>query len=190
MPKGQKHSEETKKKMRENHAYFWLGKKRSEKDKSKMRKAHLGKVFSEEHKRKISLAHQGKKLSEETKEKLSLAKKQIGTPWLIGENHFRWIKDRTQLKRYNDDAKDRRSPAYANWRLNVCKRDNYKCKMNNQDCSGKIIAHHILGWSQHPELRYEVNNGITLCQFHHPRKRENERILSPYFQNLVLEKVN
>jgi hypothetical protein len=36
-----------------------------------------------------------------------------------------------------------------------------------------------------PELRYEVNNGITLCQHHHPRKKEDVAKLSPYFQNLV-----
>jgi len=40
----------------------------------------------------------------------------------------------------------------------------------------------------YPELRYEVNNGITLCHFHHPRKINDEMKLSPYFQELI--KVN
>ena len=30
-----------------------------------------------------------------------------------------------------------------------------------------IRAHHILPW-RIVELRYNINNGITLCQFHHP----------------------
>ena len=59
------------------------------------------------------------------------------------------------------------------------------CKINNQDCKGNLEIHHILGYMEHPELRYEVNNGISLCQFHHPRKRSEEKRLSPYFQKLV-----
>ncbi len=35
------------------------------------------------------------------------------------------------------------------------------------------------------ELRYEVNNGIALCQFHHPRKRADEQRLILTFQGLV-----
>jgi hypothetical protein len=34
-------------------------------------------------------------------------------------------------------------------------------------------------------LRYNINNGITLCQFHHPRKRVEEQRLIPFFQNMV-----
>ena len=55
---------------------------------------------------------------------------------------------------------------------------------------GKLEAHHILSWSKFPELRYEVNNGITLCHFHHPRKRNDEMTLSPFFQSLVKVKEN
>ncbi len=51
--------------------------------------------------------------------------------------------------------------------------------------TGKVIAHHILGWSAYPELRYEINNGITLCHFHHPKKRIDEGRLIPIFQKLV-----
>ena len=36
-----------------------------------------------------------------------------------------------------------------------------------------------------PKLRYEVNNGITLCHFHHPRKINDEMNLAPIFQELV-----
>lgn len=102
-----------------------------------------------------------------------------------GKLHPKWIEDRTKLKRYNDSSKDRRSYAYKDWRLQVYKRDDYKCKINNLDCSGRIIAHHILPWINYPELRYEINNGITLCQAHHPRKRAEEKRLIPVFQELV-----
>lgn len=105
---------------------------------------------------------------------------------LSGENHWNWKEDRTQLAK----RQERNDMAYKEWRRQVWVRDNYKCKIGNCDCKGKIIAHHILGWSLFPELRYEVNNGITLCQFHHPLKRNDEKNLSPYFQELVGVKVN
>ena len=101
-----------------------------------------------------------------------------------GENHYLWVKDRTQLAK----TQERNDSAYREWRKEVKNRDGWKCRISNQDCSGKLVAHHILGWTAHPELRYEVKNGITLCHFHHPRKRNDEMILSPYFQNLVIEK--
>lgn len=115
----------------------------------------------------------GHKRSEESKKKVS------------GENCYRWIKDRTKLKGYNLDNEDRRSPIYTNWRKQVWLRDNFKCKIANPDCKGRIEAHHILGWVDHPELRFNINNGITLCHAHHPRKRAEEKRLSPYFQELV-----
>ena len=100
---------------------------------------------------------------------------------IIGENHHRWIKDRTQLKK-NDERNDM---AYQEWRKQVWLRDNFKCKIANQDCEGKINAHHVLSWREYVELRYKINNGITLCHAHHPRKRVEEKRLVPVFQGLV-----
>ena len=141
----------------------------------------------------------GYKHSEETKRKIGLAGKGKPNPWLSernrinnsqkrGENHYKWIKDRTKLQKYGDANRDRRSGAYNYWRKEVWTRDTWKCKIDNKDCIGRIEAHHILGWTKYPELRYEVNNGITLCHFHHPRKREDEIRLSPYFKELITTK--
>lgn len=101
--------------------------------------------------------------------------------------HPRWIQDRSKLKLPTNDNIDRRSSIYNNWRHQVWLRDGFKCKIANPDCYGKIIAHHILPWRDYVELRYEVNNGITLCCFHHPRKRDEEKRLSPYFIKLIKE---
>jgi len=106
-------------------------------------------------------------------------------PQFSGENHPNWLKDRTKLKKFDDTNKDRRSSAYANWRREVWKRDNFKCRIDNKDCNGQLQAHHILGYTDYPELRYEINNGITLCLAHHPLKRAEEKRLSPFFQDLV-----
>lgn len=118
----------------------------------------------------------GRTFSQEHKDKLSLAK--LGK---IGELANKWIQDRTLLKRQDE----RNDSAYKEWRRQVWIRDNYRCRMQNLDCEGRIEAHHILGWRLYPELRYITNNGITLCHFHHPKKRKDESQLSPYFQKLV-----
>ncbi len=100
------------------------------------------------------------------------------------EKHPKWIKDRSLVKKEENKHLD---TEYKQWRKQVWLRDNFKCKIANPDCQGRIEAHHILGWSSHPELRYQINNGITLCHAHHPRKRKDEAELSPYFQSLVAE---
>jgi hypothetical protein len=98
-----------------------------------------------------------------------------------GENHHLWIKDRSNLSRRDE----RNDQSYREWRRQVWLRDSFKCKIANPDCKGRIEAHHILSWREYPELRYDINNGITLCQAHHPRIRAEEKRLSPFFQALV-----
>lgn len=48
------------------------------------------------------------------------------------------------------------------WRKNVFMRDFYTCQ-HCQQKSGKLEAHHIKEWAKHPDLRYDISNGITLC---------------------------
>ena len=55
------------------------------------------------------------------------------------------------------------------WREVVYQRDNWTC----QECyekSGKLNAHHLKNFSQHPELRFAIDNGITLCETYHAIK--------------------
>lgn len=94
---------------------------------------------------------------------------------------YAWKEDRSTLCK----KQERNDSFYQDWRRQVWLRDNFKCKIANPDCNGRIEAHHILPWRDHVELRYIINNGITLCHFHHPRRREDEKRLSPYFQDLV-----
>lgn len=100
------------------------------------------------------------------------------------ERHPRWVADRNQLVKSEKKHLDSR---YREWMFAIKNRDMWKCKINNSDCNGKLESHHILNWKDYPELRYEINNGITLCHAHHPRGREREAKLSPYFQSLVAE---
>lgn len=52
------------------------------------------------------------------------------------------------------------------WREAVFKRDNFTCQSCNKK-GGYLEPHHIKGWAQYPELRYEVSNGQTLCKACH-----------------------
>ena len=101
-----------------------------------------------------------------------------------GEKSYNWIEDRTQLKKSDDRRFD---TEYKYWTFKVKERDGGKCKIYNKDCNGRLEVHHILNWVNYSELRYEINNGITLCHAHHPRGRKNEAKLSPFFQSLVAE---
>jgi hypothetical protein len=98
-----------------------------------------------------------------------------------GEKHYRWIKDRSILIRNK-----RNDPEYKQWVKKVKKIDKNTCCFKNKDCSGYNIVHHIYNWSEYPELRYKVENGITICQAHHPRTRAKEKSLIPFFMNLVM----
>ena len=98
------------------------------------------------------------------------------------EKHWSWIEDRSQVKLDTE----RGGPLHKQWSKNVKDRDVWKCRIQNQDCNGKGVAHHILTWAKFSELRYKIKNGITLCHFHHPRKRDDETKLVSYFQGMVL----
>lgn len=49
---------------------------------------------------------------------------------------------------------------------NILKRDNYTCQFC-PDVHENLEIHHILSWSEYPELRYEETNLITLCKICH-----------------------
>ncbi len=165
---------------------------------------------SEEVRRKMSLSamgntsHLGHKHSEETKAQMSKNKKGLpskskGKHWKIkdtskmkgrfGVRTWNYIQDRTKLAILSNGEEYRNSSASREWGLQVKNRDKWSCRIADINCDGKMVAHHILPWRDFPELRYEVNNGITLCHFHHPRKRNDEIKFIPTFQELVGVKV-
>lgn len=115
------------------------------------------------------------------------SRKGLKLPHLSGSNNYRWIADRTKLIQSEKKHLDSR---YREWMRAVKNRDGWKCRISNDDCSGRLEAHHILRWKDHPELRYELTNGITLCAFHHPKKKDDEMRLSPYFTELVMGKAH
>lgn len=57
----------------------------------------------------------------------------------------------------------RQTREYAEWRRGVYRRDRWTC----QSCGyhgRQIVAHHIEAFSDHPERRFDIENGLTLCR--------------------------
>lgn len=76
------------------------------------------------------------------------------------------------LKRYESYEK-RNNTQYRRWKQAVLERDNYTCTR----CGSKenLHVHHIKSFSEFPELRYDVNNGATLCKECHRMEHKNAR---------------
>lgn len=79
-------------------------------------------------------------------------------PIRYGSDNPAWNPNKTQEER----ELGRKIPGYKEWRTLVYQRDDYTCKC----CSKKgmrINAHHLEDYSNNPDLRIEVSNGVTLC---------------------------
>lgn len=73
---------------------------------------------------------------------------------------------------------------YKEWRSNVFKRDDYKCKKCNKN-SNTLEAHHINEFANNKLLATELDNGITFC------KKCHKLFHKTYGNsNLNIEKVN
>lgn len=59
----------------------------------------------------------------------------------------------------NDRA--RLSPQLREWRKQVFQRDDFTCRQ----CGGRgsLHAHHVKAFADHPDLRLDLDNGLTLC---------------------------
>jgi hypothetical protein len=131
--------------------------------------------------------NKGRKMSDETKKKVSDSKKKNPTRYwlgkklssehkanlkkhhshsLIGENSPNWKGGVTP-----EHNKIRDSIESKLWIHSVFARDNWTCQKYGTK-GGNLTAHHILNFSSHPELRFAIDNGITLSvkahkEFHH-----------------------
>lgn len=76
-------------------------------------------------------------------------------------------------------------PLYKKWRKDVYKRDHHQCRWPNCKVKRKLNAHHIRTWAQYPGLRFDINNGITLCKYHHDLIKGNEEIYAAIFLKML-----
>ena len=177
---GRKHTEETKKKMSFikkgqipwNKGLSYVGKLCSEETKMKIGNANRGKIKSKELCEEISRRMIGKKLhcqehTQETKDKISRAKigkklsmehRQKMSISMMGKNSKGGI---TPI-----NAKIRTSLKFRLWREAIFSKDNWTCQ-KFYIRGGTLHPHHIQNFADFPELRFDVNNGVTLSKEAH-----------------------
>lgn len=56
------------------------------------------------------------------------------------------------------------------WRYDVFLRDAFTCQDCGDDRGGNLQAHHIKAWADYPDLRFDIENGITLCRSCHKKR--------------------
>ena len=126
--------------------------------------ARKGWKFSAETLQKISEANKGKKRTEEEKKRNSESNKGR-KPWNYGipnfekrgVNHPNW-----KGGVCSESHKIRNSTEYKEWRKKVFERDNYTC-CNCNIRGGFLHADHIKPFCKFIDLRFELENGRTLC---------------------------
>jgi hypothetical protein len=100
-----------------------------------------------------------KKRTSETFEKIAKYKRGKPRPELRAENNPNWKGGNIRYERHKDMGRIE----YIQWRREIFKRNNFICQHCGQR-GGKLNAHHIYLWKDYPKLRYDINNGITLCK--------------------------
>lgn len=117
--------------------------------------------------------NRGKKMPQSTREKMSLSKR--------GEKHPNWKGGISSMR-----LQECNTPKYKAWVLDIYKRDDFTCQMPGcAQRGGKLSAHHIMKYSDHPTLRYELDNGITLCDSCHKKTFWKEESFEKLFKEII-----
>jgi 5-methylcytosine-specific restriction endonuclease McrA len=104
----------------------------------------------------------GQKHTQEALEKIRLHSQ--------GKNNPAWkggITDKNQKIRQDFRRKEK-------WNLKVYQRDNYECQFCHTKSHENLNAHHINKFKDFPNLRNNVENGITLCEKCHNQTKGKE----------------
>ncbi|HEX9437374.1 MAG TPA: HNH endonuclease [Candidatus Limnocylindria bacterium] len=122
------------------------------------RERNVGRSLSADARAKLATRATGRRLSPETIAKALSTKRERGTI-LSGDRHPNW-KGGRPWERF-------KRPEYLAWRNAVLARDGYRCQDCGRQCRKHekgLAAHHIKSFADHPVLRYDVDNGVTLCR--------------------------
>lgn len=121
----------------------------------------------------------GKEKSEEHKAHL---KEAMGKIDRTGENNPNW---RGGVTRW--DKKVRGSKQYREWKEACLNRDNHMCVICGS--TENLHVHHIISFAKYPETRFNLGNGITLCERCHS-KAHSGRLYSNSSKHQVFTLIN
>lgn len=105
------------------------------------------------------------------------------TPWYILRGLPAPAKGKGTEESRFDSAK------YKEWATKVKERDGYKC--SKCDSTERLAAHHVKTWNECPELRFEISNGLTLCNVCHGReegfKKGEVQVMGPEVRKKIAD---
>jgi len=94
-----------------------------------------------------------------------------------GINHYEW-------KEHLHDKNEKL--ALKQWALKIKERDGYTCQLCGETDRLTLEAHHMKSRQKFPELKFDFNNGITLCLKCHALQHLND----PKSLRLITYKIN
>ncbi len=183
MKKSFKHTPEMRKHLKE----MLLSYKKTEKFKKAQKEAlakmkgknhpSYGMKRTDESKERMSVAHKGvrRNISMEVRKKIGDAHR--------GKKNVNWKGGVTP-----ENEKGRKCIEYYGWRRDVFHRDRFTCRVCLS--KGYVQANHIYPFRSHIELRYDVNNGITLCVSCHKFIFKREHLFIKFFQGILENGLN
>lgn len=85
-----------------------------------------------------------------------------------GSEHYKWNNDLTDEERKANSSR-LTIPGYKQWRYDVLKKYDFKCYICNEPktTGNKLIPHHLDSWDVSIDKRFDVDNGVCLCEKHH-----------------------
>jgi 5-methylcytosine-specific restriction endonuclease McrA len=112
------------------------------------------------------------------RQKYDFCSRECFSKYNVGKNH----------SRYKGGIKyDKQNKQYREWRKQVFERDNWTCQICKRKKKIRIVAHHIKSFTDYPESRFEINNGITLCNSCHTQIHNILRTLTGHTSNTSSE---
>lgn len=130
--------------------------------------------------------NKGQKMQKHGRNPVWLKKYQFGS----GENHWNWKGGKCQRGKHENGI-------YKKWTKRIFEYDNYTCWIC-ENRGGELQAHHLRGWAEYPEVRFELGNGVALCKechklygYHNEKLKRNKTSFQAYnFNQTETWKIN
>ena len=133
----------------------WLGKHHTDETKEKLRKARKGSKSPQ-----VSRALKGRM-------PWNKGLKGVQTAWNKGKKYPQVAGKKNPNWKGGITPKIvslRSSVEYHLWREAIHTKYSYTCQKCGDNRGGNLIAHHLFNFSDYPELRFSLDNGITFCE--------------------------